>query len=179
MASSRDELLARIVDEVAHRGLGDRSLRDLADAVGTSHRMLLYHFGSRHGLVTAIVQAVEASQRTALTDLAAVAETGSPSDTVRRTWASLLSPELRPFIQLFYEAVAYASRHEGASFTGPWLAAAAEAAHRLGLQDDPIGTRLGVAVIRGLLIDVITGDQPDDASAALELFLELVENRPG
>jgi len=178
MASSRDELLARIVDEVAHHGLGDRSLRDLADAVGSSHRMLLYHFGSRHGLVTAIVEAVEASQRSALTDLAAVAEPGSPSDTIRRTWASLISPELRPFIQLFYEAVAYAARHEGASFTTPWLDSAAEAARRLGLEDDPVGARLGVAVIRGLLIDVITGDQPGEATAALELFVDLVENRP-
>lgn len=177
MASSRDELLERIVDDVAHNGLGDRSLRDLADAVGSSHRMLLYHFGSRHGLVTAIVQAVEAGQRSALTELAAVAEPGSPADTIRRTWASLVSPDVRPFIQLFYEAVAYASRHEGASFTTPWLDTAAEAARRLGLEDNPIGTRLGVAVMRGLLIDVITGDNPDDATAALELFIELIENR--
>ncbi|MEZ5412251.1 MAG: hypothetical protein R2761_29735 [Acidimicrobiales bacterium] len=179
MASSRDELLARIVDEVAHNGLGDRSLRDLADAVGTSHRMLLYHFGSRHGLVTAIVEAVEASQRDALTDLAAAAQPGSAADTMRRTWDSLISPEVRPFVQLFYEAVAYASRHGGASFTGPWLATAAEATRRLGLEDDPVGTRLGVAVMRGLLIDVITGDEPEQATAALELFIELVENRTG
>jgi hypothetical protein len=140
--------------------------------------MLLNHFGSRHGLVTAIVQAVEASQRSALTDLTAVAEPGSPSDTIRRTRASLISTEVRPFVQLFYEAVAYASRHDGASFTGPWLATASKAARRLGLEDNPIGTRLGVAVMRGLLIDVITGDQPEEATAALELFIELVENRP-
>lgn len=166
------------MDEVAHHGLGDRSLRDLADAVGSSHRMLLYHFGSRHGLVTAIVQAVEASQRSALTGLAAVAEPGSAADTIRRTWEGLTSPELRPFIQLFYEAVAYAARHEGAAFTAPWLASGAEAARQLGIADNPIGTRLGVAVMRGLLIDVITGDRPEDATAALELFIELVESRP-
>lgn len=177
MGTSRDELLTRLVDEVAHNGLGDRSLRDLADAVGSSHRMLLYHFGSRHGLVNAIVQAVEENQRHALNDLATVAEPGTPADIMRRTWATLTSPELRPFIQLFYEAVGYASRHDGAAFTTPWLATAAEAAIELGLDDDPIGTRLSIAVIRGLLIDVITGDEPDDATAALDLFITLAEGR--
>ncbi len=139
--------------------------------------MLLYHFGSRHGLVTAIVHAVEESQRHALADLVATAEPGTPTDTIRQTWATLTSPELRPFVQLFYEAVAYASRHDGAAFTTPWLTVAAEAAAQLGLDDDPIGTRLGVAVIRGLLIDVITGDEPDDATAALDLFITLAEAR--
>jgi AcrR family transcriptional regulator len=139
--------------------------------------MLIYHFGSRDGLVGSIVETVEANQRQALTDLAATAEPGSPSDTIRRTWASLTSPELRPFIQLFYEAVVYASRHGGASFTTPWLASGAAAAAHLGLSDDPVGTRLGIAVMRGLLIDVITGDEPDDATAALERFISLLEAR--
>ena len=63
MGDARSELLDRIVDEVAQHGIGDRSLRDLAAAVGSSHRMLLYHFGSRAGLVAAIVVEVEARQR--------------------------------------------------------------------------------------------------------------------
>ena len=60
---ARAELLDRVVADVAEHGLTDRSLRDIAAAVGTSHRMLLYHFGSRQGLVAAIVQSVEAAQR--------------------------------------------------------------------------------------------------------------------
>ncbi len=174
MGAARDDLLARIVTEVAHNGFGDRSLRELAEAVDSSHRMLLYHFGSRDGLIAAIVETVESDQRSALTDLAATAEPGSPADTMRQTWASLMEPDLRPFIQLFYEAVAYASRHDGASFTTPWLASAADAAATLGIEDDPITTRLGVAVMRGLLIDVITGDRPDEATAALERYIELL-----
>jgi AcrR family transcriptional regulator len=175
MASPRDELLDRILGEVAQNGLGDRSLRDLADAVGTSHRMLLYHFESRHGLVAAIVESMEALQRDALTGLVAVAELGSPADTIRRTWTALTSDEVRPFLQLFYEAVAYSSRHGGAAFTTPWIVSAGEAATELGLDPDPVAARLGVAVTRGLLIDVITGDGPDEAAAALELYATLLE----
>ena len=51
--SPRDRLLSALVEYAAAHGLADASLRELAAAVGTSHRMLLYHFGSREGVVAA------------------------------------------------------------------------------------------------------------------------------
>jgi AcrR family transcriptional regulator len=53
--SRRDALLAACTDHILAEGLIGLSLRPLAKAVGTSDRMLIYHFGSRAGLVTAIV----------------------------------------------------------------------------------------------------------------------------
>src|SRR3954447_6498176 len=50
--SPRERILQRIVAHVLAHGLGDESLREVAAAVGTSHRMLGYHFGSRDGLLT-------------------------------------------------------------------------------------------------------------------------------
>ena len=47
-------------------GIGDRSLREIAEAVGTSHRMLLHHFGSRDELLLAIVDEVERRQMASL-----------------------------------------------------------------------------------------------------------------
>jgi AcrR family transcriptional regulator len=44
-------------------GIADLSLRELAAAIGTSHRRLLYHFGSREGLLVAIARAVEEAER--------------------------------------------------------------------------------------------------------------------
>ena len=49
----REALLAACTDHVLAEGLIGLSLRPLAKAVG--HRMLIYHFGSRDGLVAAIV----------------------------------------------------------------------------------------------------------------------------
>ena len=69
MSDARDALLGRIIEHVAVNGLADTSLRELADEVGTSHRMLNYHFGGRDGLVAAIVEATESGQRRALADL--------------------------------------------------------------------------------------------------------------
>lgn len=176
---ARSQLLARVVTEAARNGLADRSLRDLAVAVGTSHRMLLYHFGSREGLVAEVVAAVEAAQRDALAALAGDAgQGGGPSDVMRAMWAQVSDPSLRAFVQLFFEAVVYASRSgQPADFTGAWMADSAAASSVLGVAFDPIAVRLGIAVTRGLLIDVITGTQADADAArdALELFIRLWE----
>src|SRR5579884_153975 len=60
---ARERLLAAAIDYVASHGITDVSLRELAAAIGTSHRMLIYHFGSKEGLLVAIVQRVEEAQR--------------------------------------------------------------------------------------------------------------------
>jgi AcrR family transcriptional regulator len=172
MASAHSALLARIVDDVAREGLHDRSLRELAAAAGTSHRMLLYHFGSRRGLVAEIVSAVEASQRDLMRELTAEAE--DPSALVRALWARLSRPEMHPFVRLFFEASSYPQTAETTrERTTPWLEDAADIAGRLGLTYDPVEVRLGVAVIRGLLLDVVSGADLDDATASLERFLTM------
>ncbi len=56
-SQARDRLLAAAVDQAMNGGIADLSLRELASAVGTSHRMLLYHFGSREGLLVAVTNA--------------------------------------------------------------------------------------------------------------------------
>src|SRR3954447_20053662 len=42
----REELLGAVVDHVLEHGLRDFSLRRAAAEAGTSHRILLYHFGT-------------------------------------------------------------------------------------------------------------------------------------
>ena len=49
-SAAREQLLAAVVGYVATHGFSDLSLREVAAAIGTSHRMLIYHFGSREGL---------------------------------------------------------------------------------------------------------------------------------
>src|SRR5262245_35003627 len=68
---SKERLLRATIDYVADHGLTDRSLRQIAAAIGTSHRMLVYHFGSKDGLLIEVVRAVESDQRSALEALAA------------------------------------------------------------------------------------------------------------
>ena len=65
-SQARERLLAAAVDHALDTGIADLSLRQLAAAIGTSHRMLIYHFGSREGLLAAVTQAVEEQQRAAM-----------------------------------------------------------------------------------------------------------------
>src|SRR3954454_5252803 len=67
---ARDALLAKVMTAAAQDGLADRSLREIAATAGTSHRMLIYHFGSREGLLAQVVARMEAAQRDLLADLA-------------------------------------------------------------------------------------------------------------
>jgi AcrR family transcriptional regulator len=170
-ARPREVLLERILDDVVVHGLGDRSLRDLAAAAGTSHRMLIYHFGSREGLVAAIVDAVEARQRMLMAT--AVSPGDDPADVVRAVWARVSAPEVRPFVQLFFETVAHASRTEARDLTQAWLDDAARLGDDLGVAADTAQLRLGVAVIRGLLVDVVAGGDVQGATEALESFLAM------
>lgn len=164
----RSRLLTAVAAEVAASGLGDRSLRDLAGAVGSSHRMLLYHFGSRAGLVAALVELVETSQRALLVELAA--EISDPGDLVLALWARVSSPELRPFVRLFFECVGATG---GIGLTEPWLETSLDVAAGIAAPADADLLRLGVAVTRGLLIDVLATDDVEPATRSIERFVEL------
>ena len=58
-ADTRDRLLSAAISVVLARGL-DVSNRDLAAAIGTSHRMLDYYFGGRQQLMAAVVDGLSA-----------------------------------------------------------------------------------------------------------------------
>ena len=170
----RDELLGRVVDDVAEHGIGDRSLRQLAESVGSSHRMLHYHFGSREGLVAAIVDEVEARQRAALAQAAADAGTGvAPEDLVLALWRQVSSEELRPFVRLFFEALSVVGRDADDHLTATWLEQVDDLTAVLGVPTDAVDLRLGVAVVRGLLVDVVATGDTGPATESLLRYLEL------
>ena len=176
--SSRDLLLARAVDYLAAHGLSDLSLRQLAAALGTSHRMLIYHFGSREGLLVEVVRAVEARTREALAGLLAV--TGEPDDEVaRRFWRQLSDPALAPHERLFFEV--YGQALQGRPHAVPlldgivdsWLIPGAAMLEAQGLAPDEARAeaRLSLAVIRGLLLDLLATGDAEGVTAAFDRSL--------
>lgn len=168
----RRRLLDALVAEFAAGGVGDRSLRDVAGAIGTSHRMLLHHFGSREDLLVAMVEEVERRQMGLLPDLPT-----SPPESFAAMWAHLCQPELRQAERLFFECYARAAQGEkpfAAMVPGAvngWLTeveAVADTAF------DPALARLGLAVIRGLLLDLVATDDDAGVDAAAQAFAELL-----
>lgn len=177
MPPRRDEqrrraLLDAVIDTMASAGIGDRSLRDIAAAVGTSHRMLLHHFRSREELLLAVVQELERRQAATLVDLP-----DDPAQAALALWAQLRAIELRPFERLFFECYARAAQGE-APFTRllpgavhGWVDAVAERAPDT---IDRTLIRLGLAVTRGLLLDLVGTGEEEMVDAAYTRFIAMV-----
>jgi AcrR family transcriptional regulator len=168
----RRQLLDALVEEFAAGGIGDRSLREVAAVVGTSHRMLLHHFASRQELLLAIVEEVEHRQMAVLSDLPT-----EPAGSFAAMWAILCQPELRPFERLFFECYSrgvqgeepFARMVPGA--VDAWLAEVDKVA---GGSSDAALVRLGLAVTRGLLLDLVATDDDAGVTSAAQAFVELL-----
>jgi AcrR family transcriptional regulator len=175
--SARDRLLDAVIEHFTSEGLADQSLRRIAEAIGSSHRMLLYHFGSKDGLLVEVVRAVEA--RTEVLLAAFGEEAGGATDQlIRRMWSYLADPAIGDFERLFFAL--YGRALQGDESIRPlltddiehWLDANVALTAPLGVPDDLARThaRLGLAVTRGLLLDLLaTGDRAG-VDAALEVF---------
>jgi AcrR family transcriptional regulator len=179
-SSPRDRLLKAAIAHVESQGIGDMSLRELAAAIGTSHRMLIYHFGSKEGVVIALVQAVEAAQRTFLAQLFADPAVG-PVEAVRTMWRRLADPGLRPQERLFFELYGQALQGRPGTegfldgIVDTWVTLVADQAVRAGLPAAAAraDARLSVAVARGLLLDLLATGDREQVDEALERFIQL------
>ena len=161
----REQLLAKAVAWFAEHGVGDTSLRTLATGIGTSHRMLIYHFGSREGLLAAVVEAVEQGEHAALVELAS--SDLDPFEAGAAFWTRV-ADRAAVFAPLFFELSTHAMR--GAPHaaglrewlhTG-WTTALRDSFVALGLPTDRAGTLAlqSLAMARGLLFEVaVTGDR--------------------
>ena len=184
-ATPKEKALAAVVGVALADGIADKSLRAIAEAAGTSHRMLIHHFGSREGLLVAVIQEVEARQRAALSDLSG--DLGDePVDLGPIFWERLRSPELAPQERLFFEV--YGQALQGRRWARPLLdgivenwvgpvAAMLEAAAGVSPETARVIARLYVAVGRGLLLDVLATGEDREVDAAMRYFQEMLAAR--
>jgi AcrR family transcriptional regulator len=179
-SSARQRLLEAVIAHIQHAGISDLSLRELAAAIGTSHRMLIYHFGSREGLLIAVVGAVEAAQRAFLVELLADPRR-SRVEVMRTMWQRLVDPSLWPNERLFFELYAQALQGRPGTvemlddIVDAWVEPMVQLALRPGedLESLRADARLGVAVIRGLLLDLLATRDRAAVDAAFERYVAL------
>lgn len=176
----RGRLLEAAIDYVTAHGMTDLSLRRLATELGTSHRMLHHHFGSKDALWVAIVNEVERRQRAAMGAL--VADAAMPLDDVLRAWWRHISdPALWPNERLFFEMYGQALQGRPPAsqlldgIVETWLGPATEHLAARGMEPDEARAlaRLGLAVTRGLLLDLLATGDRDGVDAAWERWISL------
>ncbi len=181
-SAAYDRLLELVIDHFVVDGLHDQSLRQIAAAIGSSHRMLLYHFGSRDGLLVAVGKAVEARTKSQLAKLrAAMVAPGSAEATdeaIRQTWALVSDPALGDFERLFFAL--YGRGLQGDEAMRPmmniedWIEFRVPEAVAVGIDPQVARrhNRLGLAVVRGLLLDLLATGDADEVRSALEIFAD-------
>lgn len=99
----RDEVAQAATDYVLEHGLVGLSLRPLAAELGTSDRMLLYHFGDKLSLVATILRVSNDRSVKGIRDLAPSAD---PHAAVLDLWRTVSSPEQARCQRLYVEAAA-------------------------------------------------------------------------
>lgn len=178
----KQQLLDRTIEYVAENGLSDVSLRTLADAIGTSHRMLIHHFGSKEQLWIEIVRTVEQRQRELLGQI--LPDPAKPlGEAMRAWWQHISAPSLWPNERLFFELYGQALQrrpHTTELLDGiveDWLAPITEINIAIGVPENVARAhaRLGIAVTRGLLLDLLATRAVDEVDAAMDAFIELYE----
>lgn len=179
-ATPKQKLLEAAIAHVAEHGLGDLSLRALADKLHTSHRMLIFHFGSKEQLWSEIVHTVEQRQRAQLAAL--IPDPSQPTrEALWMWWKHISDPTLWPSERLFFELYGQALQgrpHAAAFLDGiveDWVQPIAHASIAGGAPENQARAhaRLGVAVTRGLLLDLLATKEIERVDDAMRAFIDL------
>lgn len=177
-SAREQELLERAFQYVLDHGLADVSLRPLAAAIGSSPRVLLFLYGSKDGLVRALLARARADELRLLDQI----PRGDLAAVVRATWGWLADPTHRPLLVLWNEAYARSLVEPDGPWGGfarqtveDWLAViagadaqpAADAKHTLVL-----------AALRGALLDLLATGDVRRTTAAFDQLLSLISLEP-
>src|SRR5215472_2577788 len=181
-ARKREELLAGALQYVLVHGIEDLSLRPLAAALGTSARMLVYHFGSREGLIHALVMSVRRQEDRRIRDWWKEDQSQrSLSGFVRWYWRRLASRHAAPAGRLLFEVYAMVLR-EPKRFPGVlegpvtyWKRLARRAGESPKMADAT--ATFALATVRGLLLDRIASGDVRRLREAIGLLARALERK--
>lgn len=175
----KDELLDRAYRYALEHGLADLSLRPLAAAIGSSPRVLLFLFGSKDGLVRALLARARADELSLLGLARGEVDDADLAAAVRVTWQWLVDARHRPLLILWLEAYARSLSEPD----GPWGGFARQTVDDwLAVLDEvsgaPVAERaLALAVLRGALLDLLATGDNERATAAVRRYLALSGER--
>lgn len=179
------ELLERAYEYALGHGLAELSLRPLALAIGSSPRVLLYLFGSKDGLVRALLTRARTDELALLNrlrDLNGQQPLGLRT-AAEQVWAWLAAAERRPLLTLWLEGYSRSLLDPDGPWSGfaqatvdDWLAILGTA-QPPEQRDTPQGEQqrtLVLAALRGALLDLLATGDEERTTAAVRAQLELM-----
>lgn len=181
-----EELRERAYRYALEHGIADMSLRPLATAIGSSPRVLLFLFGSKDGLIRALLARARTDELALLERVRASAGAADLAAVVRNTWAWLAAASHRPLLTLWLEAYARSLVDPD----GPWadfarqtvddwlevLAAAQPPHRRNGSTVGAAERTLALSVLRGALLDLLATGDVERTTTAVTHHLALLDS---
>ena len=166
----KEELLHASLDYAATHSLSDLSLRPLAKAIGSSPRVLLYLFGSKTRLISDVL-ALNRAQQQELLEQARVRDAGA-RESLQLLWDWIVDPARDNLRRLFLEAYIRSAGSEDEAWhdfarrsVDDWLESLAALTG-----ENPT---LALAVIRGLVLDLLATNDLRRVNAAWRYFLDI------
>jgi AcrR family transcriptional regulator len=183
MSERREELIEKALAYFLKHGVAGLSLRPLAGQVGSSARLLVYHFGSKDGLIAAVMDEVRARVQKSFAALAAHPAKRGRDGVMRSFWEWVTHPANIPYMRLLFEVQVlalqnprvYARYLKGTSSS--WLELI-ERSLPPSRKNRSVAT-LCAAVIDGLLLEYLSTGDGRRTRSALELFSTMTHGRTG
>jgi AcrR family transcriptional regulator len=172
----KHELRDKALEYFLDHGLAELSLRPLADYLGTSARLLIYHFGSREQLIAVVMAEARARVQRSV---AAMLHAARGQARMASVWGWASAPENVRYVRLLFEVQILALQNPDiyaqylSDTSTSWLAVIEH-----GLPDSPDRRTIATlcsAVIDGLVLDYMSSAELDRTSAALRFFVALLE----
>lgn len=166
------KILDATITYVLENGIGDLSLRQIADGIGTSHRMLIYHFGSADNFWEAVLREIRHREqrirpRPAPADMEVV-------EWIEQAWerfsAQSYLPVMRLLFTLYVKAINEPERFGDFldDAVNGWVQHSTTLFEHAGFERDEahVRARILLATMRGLLLNVLaTGDRKNTTEA--------------
>jgi AcrR family transcriptional regulator len=179
----RHELLGKIVDDLLARGAADLSLRPLAERVGSSARLLIYHFDSKEQLVAAALAEVRRHIGASLHARASEVRPETLRDLIRMVWDwATEAPNQRYFRLLFevdglamFDRLSFSEEVRRAN-SAVWITLIDRAASRLTHGGDLFSAHssLILGTFTGLLQDFLSTGDRARTTQALNALVDLI-----
>jgi AcrR family transcriptional regulator len=145
--------------------------------------VLIYLFGSKDGLVRALLRRARSEEVALLAELRQAPRPGGLRDAALRTWSWLSDDARRPLLRLWLDGYARSLSEPNGPWAGfartsvdDWLALLADV-QPAEVRDSPVGVAertLLLAVLRGALLDLLGTDDETRVTAAVRRQLTAI-----
>jgi AcrR family transcriptional regulator len=181
MQTRKEILTDELVGYLLEHGLSDLSLRPLADALGTSARLLIYHFESKEGLLAEVLDSMQTRLRMSFGGMLErrAGRPGRSERPLKLFWDWAVADENYPYLKLLYELQILAVQNpaaygqylqRNASNWSELIATALPQAERT-----PAMVTLLGAVFDGLFLELMCTGDKKRTTQAVQQFIRLVD----